>query len=670
MSRPERANVPLRSPAFWVTLLFSWLTLLVTLACSSTPPATKTPAADGAAFSPTEPGTPLPGEPRTLLTVEADDPLLGSPTAEVTLVAFLDFQCPFCARGFDTLMTLATEYGPERLRIVVKHLPLDFHPDALPAAVAAQAVRDVAGNPAFFDYAAQLMAHQRSLSAPALADFAQSVGVERSLYNDAVADEATVRAVANDMRVAARLGVDGTPAFFVNGVSLAGALPIENFRAVIDAESNAMAASTRQGKSWADAYRSRLDENLRGGLAARILGEDPSTYRVPVDGSPTKGPDDALVTLVEFSDFECPFCKTAQGTVEQLLERYPGKLRVVFKQLPLPFHRRAEPAARLADLVYREKGADKFWQAVSGLFASAPRLDDERLVQLGVELGLKPDEVRAALARPERPERLVKDATLAEDVGANGTPHFFINGKRLSGALPLEAFQAVVDSELEAAERLVGAGTPPAKLYDQLMASGIAPGAPQKLAELPPDAPQLDEAGRPARGPKTAPLVIHVFSDFQCPYCKRAEATLNELDAELPGKVRFVWHNLPLEFHDHARPAARAALEAYAQKGDAGFWKMHAALFDLGGDEPALTHDALVAHARSIGLDTKRFEKALASGAHEASIEADEQLAQALGISGTPAFVVGDYLIKGARPLSYFLRVTRLVLDEKAAAAR
>jgi protein-disulfide isomerase len=600
-----------------------------------------------------------------MLPVEADDALLGNPQAPVTLVGFLDFQCPFCARGFETLMTLAKEYGPERLRVVVKHLPLEFHPDALPAAVAAQAVRDVGGNQAFFDYAAILMAHQRGLGAPSLADWAQSVGVERELYNEAVSDEATVRAVATDARTAARLGIDGTPAFFVNGVSIAGAQPIENFRAAIDAEAQAMAASEKQGKSWAAAYQARLDENLRGGLAERILSEDPRTYRALVDGSPVKGPADALVTLVEFSDFECPYCKTAQPTVDALSARYGNKLRVVFKHLPLPFHPHAEPAARLADAVYRQKGNDAFWRAVDRLFAISPKLDEEALVAVGVELGLKADEARVALTVPTRPERLTRDATLAEDLAVNSTPHFFVNGKRLSGALPLEAFEAVIDSELEAAQKLVAAGTPPAALYDKLMADAVAPGAPTKVSDVAPDAPKLEAAGHPARGPKTAPIVIHIFSDFQCPYCKRAESTLDELDEALPGKIRFVWHNLPLSFHAQARPAARAALEAFSQKGDDGFWKMHAALFNFEGDAHAISDEQLTEHAKALGLNVPRFEKALKNDGHEEAIAADEGLARSLGISGTPAFVVGDYLITGARPLAQFLRVANLVLAEK-----
>lgn len=639
------------------------LALLGALGCASEAQPAKAPSAAAAAQQSLPPGALLPGEPSSLLAVEADDAALGSAQAPVTIVAFLDFQCGFCARGFETLTALAEEYGPERLRVVVRHLPLDFHPDALPAAVAAQAVRDAAGDEAFFAYATILMAHQHGLTPPALADWATQVGVEREVYNEKVSEESTVRSVVNDAEGAGRLGVDGTPAFFVNGAAVTGAQPIETFRAIIDAEARAMSERRASGESWADAYAARIAGNLRGSLAARILAEDPATYRVPVDGSPAIGPEDAPVTLIEFSDFECPYCKKAQPTVDALRKRYGDKLRVVFKQLPLPFHKRAEPAARLADAVHRLKGPAAFWKAVDLLFAASPALDEATLTAIGKELGLSEAEARDALGAKARPERLVRDATLAQDLEANGTPHFFVNGKRLGGAYPLEAFEAVIDYELEATNKLLAAGAPKAGLYDRLIAQGEAPGAPKKITDLLEDAPPLTDEGRPTRGPKTAPVVIHVFSDFECPFCQRAEKTLLELEEAFPGKLRFVWHNLPLPFHKNARPAARAALEAFAQKGNAGFWKMHDALFNLDGKVAAVDSERLTEHAEALGLDMKRFEKGVSTDVHDARIAADEKLAKEYGFTGTPAFVVGSYIVTGARPLAYFTRVTQLALE-------
>jgi protein-disulfide isomerase len=160
-------------------------------------------------------------------------------------------------------------------------------------------------------------------------------------------------------------------------------------------------------------------------------------------------------------------------------------------------------------------------------------------------------------------------------------------------------------------------------------------------------------------------LVVHVFSDFQCPYCRQAEGVLHELELAHPGKLRFVWHDLPLDFHDYARPAALAGREAFAQKGNAGFWKMHDLLFSVRDGEPegkavALERSDLEGYARSLGLDSKRFAAALDGKTHDAALAADKQLADSLGIRGTPAFVVGNYLVTGSRPREHFERLIEL----------
>jgi predicted DsbA family dithiol-disulfide isomerase len=135
---------------------------------------------------------------------------------------------------------------------------------------------------------------------------------------------------------------------------------------------------------------------------------------------------------------------------------------------------------------------------------------------------------------------------------------------------------------------------------------------------------------------------------------------------QFPGQIRLVWHNLPLDFHARARPAATAALEAFTQKGNTAFWEMHAAMFESrdNGDRPLLDHDSLVKLARRSGLDVKRFETALQDGRHEAAIEADLALARAAGIDGTPGFVINGRVITGARPLRYFSALVRNALQD------
>jgi len=117
--------------------------------------------------------------------------------------------------------------------------------------------------------------------------------------------------------------------------------------------------------------------------------EDPrAVYRIPVDDSPMKGPADALVTIVESSDFECPFCKRVGPTMKQIEQAYPGKVRFVFKHNPLPFHPKAMPAAIATEEARAQGGSAKFWEMHDRLFESAPALDRPALERAAQSAGL------------------------------------------------------------------------------------------------------------------------------------------------------------------------------------------------------------------------------------------------------------------------------------------
>jgi protein-disulfide isomerase len=164
-----------------------------------------------------------------------------------------------------------------------------------------------------------------------------------------------------------------------------------------------------------------------------------------------------------------------------------------------------------------------------------------------------------------------------------------------------------------------------------------------------------------------AKITIQMFADFQCPYCRRAMKTMDELERRHPTQIRLVYRNLPLEFHTGARIAAAAALEAYAQRGSDGFWKMAGLLESDQDDRAPLTHDGLLNHAKAMGLDVGRFERALNEGRHDAVIDADVALATGLGIQGTPSFVVNGYYVPGAQPLAVFERAVQRALAPPAA---
>src|SRR5262249_34471779 len=147
---------------------------------------------------------------------------------------------------------------------------------------------------------------------------------------------------------------------------------------------------------------------------------------------------------------------------------------------------------------------------------------------------------------------------------------FFINGRKLSGAQPIEKFSALIDEELAKADERIKKGTPAAQIYSETIKDGKVAN-PFDLAKTTPAITK----DNPSKDTPKAPLTIQVFSDFQCPFCKRVLPTIAEIEKAFPGRVRIVWRNNPLPFHREARPAANAAMEAFVLGGNKAFWKYH-----------------------------------------------------------------------------------------------
>jgi protein-disulfide isomerase len=593
--------------------------------------------------------------------VTAGDPAVGKSTALVTIVVFSDLQCPFCRRVAPTLADLRAAYG-ENLRIVWKNNPLPFHLEARPAAETAMALFESGGNAAFWGYHDRVFGSSGALDKATFEAALKGSGVSQQEIDRIRARGGAARKVDADMELAKRVGATGTPAFFINGVFLSGAQPIERFREIVDAELAKAKTMVAGGVAPDAVYVRATSKNFvapapRAAAVSADAVDDKTVHLVPIGRSPVKGKADALVTIVEFSDFECPFCMRVEPTIEQVVAKYGAKVRVVWKNNPLPFHKRAEPAAELALEAHAQKGDAGFWTVHGLLFAAKGKLTDQDLETIATSAGLKAKPAMDAVAKSKYKALIEADQELADDLAAHGTPSFFINGRRLVGAQPLERFVAVIDEEIAKAEALVAKGTPAAKVYDAIQKEAKPP--------PPPETKTVPAPGKesPSKGPANAKVVIQVFSDFQCPFCKRVEPTLDELMAAFPGKVRIVWRNMPLSMHPQAALAAEAALEARAQKGDAAFWKMHHLLFE-DQTEAGLGREGLVKHASAVGLNAAKFTAALDAGKHTAAVDADKKVASAAGITGTPAFVINGYFISGAQPLAKFKKLVARALAE------
>jgi protein-disulfide isomerase len=175
-------------------------------------------------------------------------------------------------------------------------------------------------------------------------------------------------------------------------------------------------------------------------------GPDPSrTYTLNIAGASSKGPDNAPVTIVEFSDFQCPFCARAVPTLKQIEDTYKGRVRIVWKHLPLAIHKAAIPAALAAEAAGNQ---GKFWEFHDRLFASQNKLEQEDLKQYATDLGLEMSRFNADLQNSDERKKIDTDAAEARSLGISGTPGFFINGRFVSGAQPFEIFAKIIDEEL------------------------------------------------------------------------------------------------------------------------------------------------------------------------------------------------------------------------------
>jgi protein-disulfide isomerase len=397
-----------------------------------------------------------------------------------------------------------------------------------------------------------------------------------------------------------------------------------------------------------------------GGRAPAAPGAEVA-LRVPLDESTAKGSPEALVTMVEFSDYQCPFCSRAHNTVKQLQEQYGAKLRVVMKHNPLPFHDRAKPAA-LAAMAAGEQG--KFWEMHDKMFANQQSLQDADLEKYASELGLNVEKWKQDLKSPKFEAQIQKEQALAGSIGASGTPAFFINGMKISGAQPIDNFKRVIDQELNKAQEMVKSGVAPDKVYARVMETAqtapppppAAPAAPQGPPPAPAGARKVDvPADAPAKGPKAAKVTIVAWSDFQCPFCSKVVPTLKQIEDSYGKDVKVVFRHQPLPFHNNAKIAAEASMAAHEQ---GKFWPMHDKMF---ANQTALDRPALEKYAQELGLDMNKFKAALDQGKFSAVVEKDSAQGMAVGANGTPTFFINGREFVGAQPFEAF----KGVIDEE-----
>ncbi|HLP79137.1 MAG TPA: thioredoxin domain-containing protein [Acidobacteriota bacterium] len=438
-----------------------------------------------------------------------------------------------------------------------------------------------------------------------------------------------------------------------------------------------------------------------------------------LENRPEKSSGTAKVTIIEYSDFECPFCSRALPTLEQVKKTYGDQVEIVYKQFPLSFHPSAQKAAEASECA-RAQG--KFWEYHDVLFANQDALSVADLKTYAKDLGLNTAKFNTCLDNGEMVAKVAADVAEGKAAGITGTPGFLINGELLVGAQPFDAFKKVIDAKLGSDAKPVDVAPDPVvtltvindadcgacdtqsimtitkdqlfptanivvlqktdakakqliadldlkalpafifdsaitqtanygRVQNALVQSGqyyyIAPGAAGAVKLI----DSIDTTGRPMKGKADAPVTIVEFSDFQCPFCKRfIDETYGSLvkDYVDSGKANIVFMHFPLSFHENAKNAAMASECAFEQ---GKFWEYHDLLFV---DQAKLTVTDLKAHAAKLGLDTTKFNTCLDTQKYASVVENDQKIGSAVGITGTPGFIVNGISLIGAQPVDAF----------------
>ena len=370
----------------------------------------------------------------------------GAWPAKVVIVSYSDFECHFCSRGAKTAEAILENHG-EDVYFIYKHNPLGFHRNAEPAARAAEAA-GIQGK--FFEMHDKMFANYRNLNEDNYEKWAKELGLNVAKFKKDMNSEKVRNIIKADVTESAKVGARGTPNFFINGIPVRGALPYERFKPIIEAELKKADLLIKKGVNLKDVYAEVMKE--AGKPTPNAKRPDTSvkpTGPVLIEDHPEDmafGPKSAKVTIYHFSDFECPFCSKGAATMTALKQEYGDQIRVVFKNLPLSFHKHAELAARAAHAAGKQ---GKFWEMHDKLFANYRSLNEASIKRFAKETGVNYAKWENDLNSESTQAKIEADKKLANKVGVRGTPNFFVNGDHIRGAQPIDRFKAIIDKHLK-----------------------------------------------------------------------------------------------------------------------------------------------------------------------------------------------------------------------------
>lgn len=516
----------------------------------------------------------------------------------------------------------------------------------------------------------KLFANMKALTQDNFDKWATELELDLAQFKKDMADPEMEKEILRQQAAMVALGARGTPGFFVNGTQVKGAQPFPKFKEAIDASLVKVNAEIAKGKTNAEAWQAVSQASHPAGenfVKWVVKGEpapkaappapakdrpvaDATVWKVDVtDADPQKGGKEPLVTLVEFSEFQCPYCSKVIPTMNEVLKTYGDDVLVVFKHNPLPFHKEAGPASE-ASMAAHEQG--KFWEYHDVLFSNQRALSGDKLEAYATQVGLDMAAFKKVMASGKYKAKIKADQKLAGEVSARGTPNTFVNGRQVTGARPFADFKKLIDEEIVKAKALLAKGIARKDVYSETIKNG-------KVFKPLADKVSTFSAGNITRlGSKDAKVIVYEFSDFQCPYCSRVGGPLKDLVKAYDGDVAVVFKHFPLSFHKEALPAATASMAA-GQQGK--FWEYHDKLFAEQKALRGITDETFVKWAVELDLDKAKFEADLKDPKTAALVKTDMEEGREAGLRGTPSVYINGRHFQPER--GYSVAAFKSVID-------
>jgi protein-disulfide isomerase len=619
---------------------------------------------------------------RVAFRIPADAPFTGPKNAAVSIVVFEDFECPYCKKATDMVAKVTAKF-PKETRFVLMNFPLARHKGAQ---VAAEAGIEAMAQGKFGSLKTKMFANARKITKENIVKWGAELGMDGTKLKAALDSKKHEKAIKRQLMAGRRLGIRGTPTILVNGrkfnmrgkpAQLEASLVamVKEELSIIKKRripaARAYATLTRGGvRNLAALAAPKGNKKGRGKKRAKPRTRkvvDPNVvYKVERDFTKEawKGSKKPLVTILEFSDYQCPYCGRGEATMKEVLAKYKDDVQVVFMHNPLRFHKMAKPASNAAIEVMKQKGLAAFWKFHDHIFANRKGINPANLEKWAIELAkVDVPKFKKAMESKAHEAAITDQMKFGAKFGVRGTPAFFVNGYFVSGARPFKSFKVIIDREIAKAKKVIAAGQATRNNYYTFIMKTAAPKVKHIEQKIParkkrPPRPRLDTTktykidinGLPFFGDPNAPVVMAIGFDVQCPYCSKIMAIIAKLmDGEGDFKgyktgLKVVLLHYPLPFHKDAQLAHEAMQEVFNQKGPAALYKF---VKLLGVNSRKLPRTVLDKHAQAVGVDMAKFKIALDKNTHKDMVKKTALAARTIGVMGTPAVYLNGKSVRG-----------------------